>query len=405
MRQVQAASEARIRGAASQKSRAAAKNGPDTDFAALLSEGTAQNQPVKTENKDGIKKTETENSKQETPKTPVEDEKTEETVSGSEQNQQALDQLLALQNGFAGMQQVFSLPKEGDLSNLLMGGITLQGAENTAGQGMEEGMAGVWQDAAPAENEGLTSQENPLFVQENLTQNTAEAQTGLVQDEQAAKEPEAETPAWKAQKEEGFSGLPGEEKTVNPGQKMEQTNQEGANRSFTGGQEAAAASVQSNFRSLQNTAVRADSAQPSFSQGMAETVLQMQTSVKTLGSDTAQALISNLPLKNGELELELEPVSLGKLTLKVAYDGGRAAVTVMASNPRTLEILSQNAGQIAQILEEHTGQQTMVYTPQQPQDDAQQGQGGQAYEQDRQERRHQRKESDSFAQQLRLGLV
>ena len=80
--------------------------------------------------------------------------------------------------------------------------------------------------------------------------------------------------------------------------------------------------------------------------------------------------------------MELEPAYLGKLTLRVAFEGGKTAVTVLASDQKTLDILSQNAGQIAHILEERTGQETVVYTPQQA-DAGQQGQENPSYQQTR----------------------
>ena len=132
----------------------------------------------------------------------------------------------------------------------------------------------------------------------------------------------------------------------------------------------------------------------------------LKTTEAQLGRDTAALLASRLPAGNGTLEVELEPAYLGKLTLRVAFEGGKTAVTVLASDQKTLDILSQNAGQIAHILEERTGQETVVYTPQQA-DAGQQGQENPSYQQNRQDReqRRQGKENDSFAQQLRLGLV
>lgn len=132
----------------------------------------------------------------------------------------------------------------------------------------------------------------------------------------------------------------------------------------------------------------------------------LKTTEAQLGRDTAALLASRLPAGNGTLEVELEPAYLGKLTLRVAFEGGKTAVTVLASDQKTLDILSQNAGQIAHILEERTGQETVVYTPRQA-ETGQQGQENPSYQQNHQDReqRRQGKENDSFAQQLRLGLV
>lgn len=133
----------------------------------------------------------------------------------------------------------------------------------------------------------------------------------------------------------------------------------------------------------------------------------LKTSPDTLGYDLGNRLASSLPKSNGTLTIELEPASLGKLTIRVVYEAGKAAVSILSANPKTVELLSQRAGEIARILEEKTGQETVVYTPEQkqPYDD---GQGGQERQQQRQESREQqnkKNQSESFTQMLRLGLV
>ena len=134
--------------------------------------------------------------------------------------------------------------------------------------------------------------------------------------------------------------------------------------------------------------------------------VRMPTSEHALIRDTAEMLVSRAPLKEGVLELELEPVSLGKLTIRVAFESGRTAVTVLSSSSETLEILSKNASQIAQILEERTGEQTVVYTPQTSDpgsEPAPEQHGGRGNSEN--EREHKKEQGESFAQQLRLGLV
>lgn len=133
---------------------------------------------------------------------------------------------------------------------------------------------------------------------------------------------------------------------------------------------------------------------------------RLKTNETLLTQDTASLLASHFPAKGGTMEVELEPAYMGRLTIRVAFEGGKTAVTVLASDQRTLDILSQNVGQIAQILEERTGQQTVVYMP----DQAESGQSGQEKQPDHQNRqengrREKGREQDSFAQQLRLGLV
>lgn len=132
----------------------------------------------------------------------------------------------------------------------------------------------------------------------------------------------------------------------------------------------------------------------------------VSTSPETFAPDIGKALADRIPEKNGTLTIELEPASLGKLTIRVVYESDRATVSILASNPKTLEILNQNAAEIAHIMEEKTGQQTMIYVPEsQEQMDARTDeQGHRGQDRDQEEPKH-RDQSDAFAQRLRLGLV
>ena len=132
----------------------------------------------------------------------------------------------------------------------------------------------------------------------------------------------------------------------------------------------------------------------------------VKTTENTLAPDIAKTMAARMPADNGTLTLELEPASLGKLTIRMTYEAGKAVVSIMATNTRTLELLSQRSGEIAAILEERTGQETVVQ-PYQPSEE------GAYYEQNQesgrerqqQEQRKENKETDSFMQQLRLGLI
>ncbi|MGL5434617.1 MAG: flagellar hook-length control protein FliK [Lachnospiraceae bacterium] len=133
-------------------------------------------------------------------------------------------------------------------------------------------------------------------------------------------------------------------------------------------------------------------------------LISVKTTAETMPADVGSAIAANMPEDNGMLTVELEPATLGKLTIQVIYEEGRAAVSIISDNPRTLELLSQKAGEMAQILENKTGEQTVVYTPEaQPEMDEHQG-GRQNREQGRKPEQNQH-QPDSFAQQLRLGLV
>lgn len=140
--------------------------------------------------------------------------------------------------------------------------------------------------------------------------------------------------------------------------------------------------------------------------------IPLKTTQADLPQDLGKTLAAKLPQRGGELTIELEPAALGKLTIKLVYEGERAAVSILSSNSRTLELLSQRAGEIASILEEKTGQETIIYTqPSEQQNEQDHGQNpdGHSSRQNQEKRQENqsgdRNETESFAQQLRLGLV
>lgn len=135
----------------------------------------------------------------------------------------------------------------------------------------------------------------------------------------------------------------------------------------------------------------------------------VKSTVEELPQELGKAVAAGKPGDSQVLTVELEPVSLGKLTIRLEYEAGRTMVSVMASNPKTLELLSQKASEIASILKEHTGEETVIYTEQpqkEPGEEAQEqsGRGGQQQER-QQHRQEEQPQTDSFMQQLRLGLV
>lgn len=132
----------------------------------------------------------------------------------------------------------------------------------------------------------------------------------------------------------------------------------------------------------------------------------VKTTPAMLPADVGTAIALNMPESSGAIMIELEPASLGKLTIRVVYEEGRAAVSIISSNPKTLEILSQTAGEIARILEDKTGQPTIVYTPEaQTERDGRLGSREHREQRQDQEQHHHRQQPDSFTQQLRLGLL
>ncbi len=113
-----------------------------------------------------------------------------------------------------------------------------------------------------------------------------------------------------------------------------------------------------------------------------------------------------------EFEIWLEPANLGKMAIKVAYENGRAMVSIMCTNEKTMELMSQNARHLGNILQQHTGDETVVVIDQPESDylqqktDQEDQNGQQQEEQDgQQDQDQQDQDHESFLQQLRLGLM
>ena len=133
---------------------------------------------------------------------------------------------------------------------------------------------------------------------------------------------------------------------------------------------------------------------------------RLPTAQDTLTEDLGNYLDTKISEKKGKLELSLEPERLGKLTIRLEYEKGKTEVTIFSTSAKTLEILSKEAGHLAQILEEKTGTPTVIYTPEQTENrqnmDQDPGHGRNGRQGPKEQRQ---KQDDSFAQQLRLGLA
>ncbi len=144
--------------------------------------------------------------------------------------------------------------------------------------------------------------------------------------------------------------------------------------------------------------------------------MMMRTTESTLSDDLTNLLSSRFPSKNGQLTIELDPEKLGKITINVSYESGHAAVSISATNQKTVELLTQSASAMANIIQQKTGQQTEVYIPNTQQSNTKQdmASGRESNENADQQSERQRNQqaqasntvnSAAFLQQMRLGLV
>lgn len=114
-----------------------------------------------------------------------------------------------------------------------------------------------------------------------------------------------------------------------------------------------------------------------------------------------------------EIEISLTPRSLGKLIVRVAVEAGETTVSIICTNSKAMQAMTQKAGELGRILEDSLGDKMEVVVDTEKPDSYLQQEGRNAgQEQAEQERhasqeRHKGQEADTvdFLQQLRLGLA
>lgn len=125
--------------------------------------------------------------------------------------------------------------------------------------------------------------------------------------------------------------------------------------------------------------------------------------------DVSDQIIVKLPEKQGEFEIQLAPKDLGKITIKLAFEAGQAIVTMSCSNPKTMNLLAETAQQIGMIVENNTGQKTVVEVQDDKnlyqQQDENNSSNGRQHGESQKEGRKDREDTIDFIQQMRLGLI
>lgn len=116
-----------------------------------------------------------------------------------------------------------------------------------------------------------------------------------------------------------------------------------------------------------------------------------------------------------EFEIEIEPANLGKIAIKVLYEGGQTMISILCSEKKTLDMIGHNAREIGAVMEQNLGTATTVIVEKEETDYLHQGQNendhsGREAEQDRQREANEKEKSkadsaEQFLQKLRLGLA
>ncbi len=110
-----------------------------------------------------------------------------------------------------------------------------------------------------------------------------------------------------------------------------------------------------------------------------------------------------------EFEIHIEPANLGKIAVKILYEGTQAHVSIICSEKRALDVLGQNARDIGNVLSKNFGGETTIIVDKQETDYLNQtrDENEQAnQEQQKQNSKNQDSEdAEQFLQKLRLGLA
>ena len=134
----------------------------------------------------------------------------------------------------------------------------------------------------------------------------------------------------------------------------------------------------------------------------------------SMGETIASHIVKNIQVGKQQLELQLNPENLGKLSIHITYENGKTSVSILCSSKETAQALAQQVKEIGQIMEQNLKAPTtiIVDTPQAEPDYLEQQENENHHNQEQQQEqtsRQQRKQEEtstrSFLEQLRLGLA
>lgn len=144
-----------------------------------------------------------------------------------------------------------------------------------------------------------------------------------------------------------------------------------------------------------------------------ELPMKLVTKEESIPKDVAAFLNEKMDLQKGEIKIELEPRSLGQITVKVNFSAGKANVVILAENAKTLHLLQNGAEDMARILEQKTGEQTKVVVHEEAKgehlfrDDSSHGNENkdEAERRLREEAEKKKDSTEEFIHRMRLGLA
>ncbi len=123
-------------------------------------------------------------------------------------------------------------------------------------------------------------------------------------------------------------------------------------------------------------------------------------------------ILSKLEEGVQSFEIEIEPESLGKIAVKIQYQDGQAAVSILCTEKKALDVLGNHAREIGNIIERNLGGETRIIVEKQEpdylnqnRDENHQGRQGEQEQKKEGNRKQDTEDSEQFLQRLRLGLM
>lgn len=158
---------------------------------------------------------------------------------------------------------------------------------------------------------------------------------------------------------------------------------------------------------------RADSIHRTVETRQSHTETMYVTQPEEIPDKLAAEMASKIASGVNEFEIQIEPEHLGKIAIKLLYEGGQAMISIICSEKSTHEMVAHHARDLGNIMEQNLGSSTTVYVEKQENDHLAYGENENDHtaresEQDRQrEEQEKRKPGDGerFLHELRLGLM
>ena len=131
-----------------------------------------------------------------------------------------------------------------------------------------------------------------------------------------------------------------------------------------------------------------------------------------LPQKVTDTLLAKLAEGVKEFEIHIEPANLGKIAVKVLYEGNQATISIICSEKRAMDALSQNVRDIGNIIDRNLGGETTIIVEKQETDYLNQTrdeneQANQNAKQQKEEKNQGQdgEDAEQFLQKLRLGLA